>query len=139
MLNKHESENSTTLDPTVDESPRVDPFQEARDRAIEIVQKLYWDSLPRSTHPYWMAGVIDDAFRAGVEAAAALPRVHRIGVFDYDSLVECLKSNFERAFPGEPFRDPQDAIQQLAAVVMEGRRVIAGMQTIIHQLEKENA
>jgi hypothetical protein len=49
------------------------------------------------------------------------PRPHRIGIWDYESLVECLKSNFEAAFPGETMRDPQDAIQRLAATVMEMR------------------
>lgn len=41
-----------------------------------------------------------------------------IGVHDYESLVGCLKDNYERAFPGETMRDPQDAIQRLAATVM---------------------
>lgn len=46
---------------------------------------------------------------------------HRIGVHDYESLVECLKSNWEQAFPDMPFRDPQDAIQMLAATVMQDK------------------
>lgn len=51
-------------------------------------------------------------------------RPHKIGVFDYESLVECLRVNFEQAFTGESFRDPQDAIQRMAAQIMEDRRAM---------------
>lgn len=110
-LNKHVSQNSPTLDPTVDESDRV-AFQKAREEAIAI------DFIRIGGRRYTFPGDFFDAFRAGVEAAATLPRAHRIGVFDYDSLVECLKSNFESTFRGESFRDPQDAIQRMGAEVV---------------------
>jgi hypothetical protein len=45
---------------------------------------------------------------------------HRIGVYDYNSLVSCLKTNWEKVFD-EPGRDPQDMIQQMVAVI-EGLR-----------------
>ena len=45
----------------------------------------------------------------------------RIGVHDFDSLCACLKHNFEQAFPGETMRDPQDAIQRMAAAVILAR------------------
>jgi hypothetical protein len=121
-LNKPESESSMKSDPTVDESAQVDPFQEERECAIvdaasAWVRENYSDLF---TDGPVVTGF--DAFVAGVHAAASLPRVHRIGVFDYESLVECLKSNFERAFPGETMRDPQDAIQRMAAEVMTLRK-----------------
>ena len=111
-LNKHEPESSKTLDPTVDESAAANPFQKIRDEAIVSAFSQLGGN--RCIFP----GDFFDAFRAGVEAAALIPRVHRIGAFDYDSLVECLKSNFELAFHGYEMRDPQDAIQMLAATVM---------------------
>ncbi len=46
----------------------------------------------------------------------------RIGVYDYDSLVACLRSNYELAFPGEWAGDPQDMIQRMAAEIQNWRR-----------------
>ena len=64
-----------------------------------------------------------------IEYIHTLTRPHRIGVWDYDSLVECLKSHFAEAFPGATFRDPQDAIQLLAGTLMECRRQNANSRT----------
>ena len=119
-LNEHEPESSMTLDPPVDESARVEVFQQQRDLAIEQAY-LRWRRKFASgeTQPVFQSA----AFHAGVEAAASLPRVHRIGVFDYDSLVECLRTNFSLCFPGTDMRDPQNGIQLLAAFLMEARKV----------------
>ena len=47
----------------------------------------------------------------------------RIGVYDYDSLVECLRTNFEKvAADPEQIRDPQDMIQLMAAEIQNLRR-----------------
>ena len=44
---------------------------------------------------------------------------HRINADEY----ECLKINFEKAFPGEALRDPQDAIQKMGATLLRARSV----------------
>ena len=54
------------------------------------------------------------------------PWPQRIGVYDYDSLVACLKSNFSLAFPDyespdDPLPDPQDMIQLMAAEIQHLR------------------
>jgi hypothetical protein len=67
------------------------------------------------------------------EPPAARP--HRIGVWDYESAIECLKSNWEQAFPNEPFRDPQDAIQRMAATIMQSRQAAAS-QPSAHYMQK---
>lgn len=106
-------------------------FEKAREDAIEdaalrwIGTQAHDAEAAIAAYPPPMPVIIAKrAFRAGVEAAPSIPRVHKIGVHDYDSLVECLKVNFEQAFPGESFRDPQDAIQMLSAGVMSGGRFL---------------
>jgi len=45
----------------------------------------------------------------------------RIGVFNYNSLVECLTSNFDAAFPNYPKgpKDPQAMIQFMGSILMK--------------------
>jgi hypothetical protein len=54
---------------------------------------------------------------------------HRIGVYDYNSLVNCLRTNFKTAFPDyesplDPVPDPQDIIQLMTAEIQNLRRQI---------------
>ncbi len=51
---------------------------------------------------------------------------YRIGVYDYNSLVACLRSNFQMLFPTDTARDPQDMIQFMAAELQELRRQLWG-------------
>lgn len=131
-LNKHVSQKSITLDPTLEDSVAVDPFEEAREEAITTAAVGWTETRVEfiREHPFFGG---NDAFRAGVEAAASLPRPHRIGVFDFDSLTECLKSEFERALPGETYRDPQDAIQRLAGTVMNYRATLVEVREKLHR------
>jgi len=47
----------------------------------------------------------------------------RIGVYDYDSCVSCLRINYKKAFGNDaPLTDPQDMIQRMAAEIQELRR-----------------
>ncbi len=45
----------------------------------------------------------------------------RIGVHNYDSLVSCLRTNFEKVFDSQ-IRDPQDMIQMMVAEIQTLRR-----------------
>lgn len=60
----------------------------------------------------------------GFEVAyQAINRLERIGVYDYDSCVRCLRENFKLVFGDDsPLTDPQDMIQKLAAEVQNARR-----------------
>ena len=44
-------------------------------------------------------------------------REHRIGVYDYPSLVSCLRENYKMLFPDGRFTDPQDMIQLMTAAI----------------------
>jgi hypothetical protein len=77
---------------------------------------------------------IPDPTNAYECAKASIDRLEklRIGVYDYNSLVACLRSNFEQLFPETyrlAVRDPQDMIQLMTETVQNLRR----------QLEKNNA
>jgi hypothetical protein len=51
-----------------------------------------------------------------------LKTFRRIGVYDYNSLVNCLKANWENVFD-EPARDPQNMIQALVAEIKHLRNL----------------
>lgn len=52
------------------------------------------------------------------------PKIQRIGVYDYDSLVECLRANFETALPDwNGTTDPQGMMQIMAATIQRYRRI----------------
>jgi hypothetical protein len=46
----------------------------------------------------------------------------RIGVYDYPSLVSCLRDNYRTLFPDAPLTDPQDMIQRITAEIQGLRR-----------------
>jgi hypothetical protein len=73
-----------------------------RDRLIELTGEEY------------------DALTRRVYYASKEPP-QRIGVYDYASLVSCLTSNFQQAFPGRQ-TDPQDMCQLMAANILQLRR-----------------
>lgn len=69
-------------------------------------------------------GVYDyDSLVACLRTGLERSKTQRIGVYDYDSLVACLRTNFEKiaADPGQ-IRDPQDMIQLMAAEIQNLRR-----------------
>jgi hypothetical protein len=45
------------------------------------------------------------------------PEKQRIGVYDYPSLVSCLRENYKMLFPDGRFTDPQDMIQLMTAAI----------------------
>jgi hypothetical protein len=45
----------------------------------------------------------------------------KIEVYDYNSLVSCLKANFEILYPFAKFNDPQDMIQNIVAEIQTFR------------------
>lgn len=49
-------------------------------------------------------------------------RLERVGVEDYDTLVELLTVHFRAAFPSYPPTDPQNMIQLMGAVLLQGKR-----------------
>ena len=59
-----------------------------------------------------------------------------IGVYDYNSLVECLGINFAEAFPDETMRDPQDAIQRMAATIMQFKLNMECTQAVAETIVK---
>lgn len=48
--------------------------------------------------------------------------LERAGVEDYDTLVELLTVYFQAAFPSYPPTDPQNMIQLMGAVLLQGNR-----------------
>ncbi len=46
-----------------------------------------------------------------------------LGVHDYESLVELLTAYFRQAFPSYPPTDPQNMVQLMGAVLLQGNRV----------------
>jgi hypothetical protein len=56
-----------------------------------------------------------------------LRKTHLIGVYDYQSLVDCLEANYKLVFVDPP-RDPQDMIQKMAAEIQNLRRRIQEYQ-----------
>ena len=133
---EYEPESSVPLDRTVG-LVRINAFVEARECAIIREAGTWVKNHATEILEDPVEASVFSAFFGGVEAAATIPRVHRTGVFDYDSLVECLKSNFERALPELPFRDPQDAIQQLAAELMHRRGFIEAVKHIGLDLDRD--
>ncbi len=59
-----------------------------------------------------------------VECLILASPAQRIGVYDYDSLVACLRTNYLLVFPGETWVDPQNMIQLMVATIQNFRRQI---------------
>jgi hypothetical protein len=56
------------------------------------------------------------------ETQEELTSLPRIGVYDYESCVRCLTSNWKKVFPQYPPTDPQDMIQRMAWEIQNLRR-----------------
>jgi hypothetical protein len=69
---------------------------------------------------------LESANRNLANALGIADPAQRIGVYDYNSLVDCLRSNFETALPGWVSNDPQNMIQLMVAEIQELRRQLWG-------------
>jgi hypothetical protein len=125
------------LDQATHQSHRTHPFETEREASIiKALEewKCKFHPLVKCTHCEL------ETFKAGIEAAPTIPRPHRIGIWDYQSLVACLRESFDTVFPGEDMCDPQNGIWRLAAEALNLRRKLAEVKTqksaVIHQIHR---